>query len=215
MAGRTRAGSRPRSPGPISSSPGHHVCSRSWKPEPSTALGADDVERLEARAGASADRSRRRYSPSGSAIQSGIGDDDVADRIGGRLAQQPLAQRVLVARARRRRRAARTRGRRARGNRVCRSMRSAPRSDPRPTGERFGDELLEPLHLLRLAAELVVEAQDLGDQAGAKPGTTAPAPARRGGARGRLRDRRRARTGRGAAADRPAARAAGRTARRA
>ena len=51
-----------------------------------------------------------------------------------------------------------------------------PRLDPHPLGgavdivgpERLVDQLLEPLHLLRLTPQLIVEAQHLGDETGAE-----------------------------------------------
>src|SRR5450759_922835 len=52
--------------------------------------------------------------------------------------------------------------------------------------ERVGEEFLEALHLLRLAAEMVVEPEDLRDQSGSKPERQFLSGGC-GGARGRLR----------------------------
>ena len=95
----------------------------------------------------------------------GNGDDDVADRIGGGFGDQPLAQRVLVAAA----------GLAHAALVLAKRLGQKPRLRPHPRGrrgrrssraERLVDQLLEPVDLLRLAAQLIVEAQHLGDEAG-------------------------------------------------
>ena len=106
-------------------------------------------------------------SPSGSAIQSATVTITCADGL--RRAARPcrrVAQHVLVARAGCLDAAVRTRE----------TSRQEPRLRQQPLGaaiaagilaaERLLDQLLEALDLLRLAAELIVEAQHLGDQPG-------------------------------------------------
>ena len=106
------------------------------------------------------------YNPSASAIQSATVTMMWRTRIGRRLGHQPLAQRVLVAARRSRAGAARTREtRRPETASACASARSRGR---RRLPQRLADQFLEPLDLLRLPAELIVEAQHLGDQARTK-----------------------------------------------
>ena len=130
------------------------------------ALGRHDVERLEA-GNARQQIEVGLVEPFGVGDPVGDGDDDVADRVGGGLGDQPLAQRVLVAAARFAHAALV----------VAERIGEEPRLDPHPLrravdivgAERLVDQLLEPLHLLRLAPELIVEAQHLGDQSGPEP----------------------------------------------
>ena len=94
----------------------------------------------------------------------GHGHDDVANRIGGRLCDQPLAQRVLVALA-------------GLGHAplvIAKGASEKPRLDPHPPRrpvhivgtQGFFDQLFKPLHLLRLTPQLIVETQHLGNEAG-------------------------------------------------
>jgi hypothetical protein len=106
-----------------------------------------------------------------------------ADGLEGRLRDQPLAQQVLVASARLARPPLV----------VAKGTGQKPGLDPHATcrvvdvvgPQRLFDQLLEPLHLLRLTTQLVVEAQHLGDESGTKPERERAGVAR-GRARGRL-----------------------------
>ena len=147
------------------------------------ALGRHDVERIEA----GDPRQQIEVSlvePIGVGNPVRDGDDDVTNRVGRRLRDQPFAQRVLVAPA----------GLAYAPLVVAERVREEPRLDPhslrRPIDlvrpERLLDELLESFHLLRLATELVVETQHLGNQSGPQLKRQLVA-ARCRGVRGRLR----------------------------
>ena len=92
------------------------------------------------------------------------GDNDVADRIGRWLGHEPFTERVLVASARI------AHPTLVLAKRPGQKPRLLPQALGGPIGvvqaERLVDQLLEPLHLLRLAAQMIVEAEHLGDQAG-------------------------------------------------
>ncbi len=129
------------------------------------ALGGDDVERFEA-GDARQQIEIGLVEPFGVGNPVGDRDDDVADRIGGRLGDQPLAQRVLVAAARLAHPALVV------AERAGQKPRLRPHPLRRPVdfvgAQRLVDQLLEPLHLLRLTPQLIVEAQHLGDEPGAE-----------------------------------------------
>ena len=93
-------------------------------------------------------------------------DDDVPDRIRGRFPHEMLAQHVLVASAR----LPQT------PFVFAKRVGQKPRLPPHPNSravvlvrtERVAQEFFEPLHVLRLAAEMIVEPEDLRDQPGSK-----------------------------------------------
>ena len=146
-------------------------------------LGRDDVERLETGdAGQQIEVGLVETLRVGNPV--GDGDDDVADRIGGRIGDQALAQRVLVASARF------THATLVVAKRVGEKSRLDPhplrRAIPSVRTQCLLDQLLEALDLLRLAAELIVEAKHLGNQPGSQAERQLVA-ARHRGVRRRLR----------------------------
>jgi hypothetical protein len=90
------------------------------------------------------------------------GDDHVTDRRACRLRDQPLAQRVLVTSV----------GLAHAAFVVTKRIGQKPRLAPHPLGravdvvgaERTVNQLLEPFHVLRLTTQVIVEAQQLGDE---------------------------------------------------
>ena len=146
------------------------------------ALGGDDVERLEP-GDARQQIEVGLEQPLGVGDPVRDGDDDVTDGSAGGTGDELLAQGVLVAAARLAHPA------------LVVAKRAGEKAglDPHALGrpiefvgpERLVDQLLEPVHLLRLAPELIVEAQHLGDQPGPQLERQLVA-VRGGGARRRL-----------------------------
>ena len=181
-------------------------------------LGADDVEALET-------RHARKQIEVGDEQPVGIGNpvgqrhDDVSDERRQRLAHQLFAQHVLVAAARRAR--PRFVVPEGLGEKPRLRQQSIGAAIARRAAERLFDQLLEPLDLLRLAAQLIVEAEHLGDQSGPQPerqtaGSALASPAASSTPRRARPPARccRARADRGVWARSAAARAGGRRARR-
>jgi hypothetical protein len=147
------------------------------------ALGGHDLEPLEAR-DARQQIEIGREQPFAFGDPVGDRHDDVPHRVARRLGDQPLAQRVLVAAGRL--------GDQPlvfakRAGEELRLHAHPPRGAIElVAAERTVDQLFEPLHLLRLAPQLIVEAQHLGHEAGAQLKRQFGRP-RRSPARRRLR----------------------------
>ena len=112
-------------------------------------------------------------SPSGSAIQSGTVTTTCASGLRRRLGEQPRRAGVCSSQAPLARDAPFVVAKRAGEKARLREQPLGAAILDVAAAERLGDQLLEPLDVLRLAPQLIVEAQHLGDEAWADRGTAA------------------------------------------